>query len=80
MPADPLPSWNEGEARARLVDYWKRVTTDKAPHLVPPGDSDLKVGRLDKALKIARARDRTVVDMAANWNIVFPFQRDAAGS
>ena len=68
------------QARARLVDYWKRVTTDKAPHLVPPGDSDLKVGRLDKALKIARARDWTIVDMAADWNIVFPFQRGAAGS
>ena len=62
------------------MDYWKRVTTDKAPDLVPPGDSDLKVGRLDKALKIARARDWTIVDMAADWNIVFPFQRDAAGS
>ena len=39
-------------------------------------DRDLKVGRLDKALERARARDWTIVDMAADWNIVFPFQRD----
>ena len=43
-------------------------------------DRDLKVGRLDKALELARARDWTIVDMAADWNIVFPFQRDAAGT
>ena len=38
-----------------------------------PGN--LKVGRLDKALGLARARDWTIVDMAADWNAVFPFQR-----
>ena len=43
-------------------------------------DRDLRVGRLDKALAIARARDWTILDMAADWNIVFPFQRDAAGT
>ena len=43
-------------------------------------DRDLKVGRLDKALELARARDWTIVDMAADWNIVFPFQRDTAGT
>lgn len=42
-------------------------------------DRDLKVGRLDKALELARAKDWTIVDMAADWNIVFPFQRDTAG-
>ena len=43
-------------------------------------DRDLKVGRLDKALELARAKDWTIVDMAADWNIVFPFQRDTAGT
>ena len=43
-------------------------------------DRDLKVGRLDKALQLARAQDWTIVDMAADWNIVFPFQRDTAGT
>ena len=38
MLADPLPSWNQGAARARLLDFVKRVTTDGAPDLVPPGD------------------------------------------
>jgi len=41
-------------------------------------DRDLKVGCLDKALELARAKDWTIVDMAADWNIVFPFQRDTA--
>lgn len=43
-------------------------------------DRDLKVGCLDKALELARAKDWTIVDMAADWNIVFPFQRDTAGT
>ena len=43
-------------------------------------DRDLKVGRLDKALELARAQDWTIVDMAADWNIVFPFQRNTAGT
>jgi len=43
-------------------------------------DRDLKVGRLDKALGMARAKDWTIADMAADWNIVFPFQRDTAGT
>jgi hypothetical protein len=41
---------------------------------------DLKVGHLGKALELARAKDWTIVDMAADWNIVFPFQRDTAGT
>ena len=41
-------------------------------------DRTSKVGRVDKALELARAEDWTVVDMAADWNIVFPFQRDTA--
>jgi hypothetical protein len=41
----------------------------------------LKVGRLDRALELARAaQDWTIVDMVADWNIVFPFQRDTAGT
>ena len=40
-------------------------------------DRDLTVGLLDEALELARARDWTIVDMAADWNIVFPFQHQA---
>jgi phosphoglycolate phosphatase-like HAD superfamily hydrolase len=36
VPADPLPSWNKGAARARLLDFVKRIT--RAPDLVPPSD------------------------------------------
>jgi len=43
-------------------------------------DRGLKVGCLDKALELARAKDWTIVDMAADWNIVFRFQRDTAGN
>ena len=44
-------------------------------------DRYLKVGRLDKALELARtAQDWTIVDMATDWNIVFLFQRDTARS
>ena len=39
----------------------------------------IKVGHLDKALELARAaQDWTIVDMAADWNIVFPMRRDTA--
>jgi phosphoglycolate phosphatase-like HAD superfamily hydrolase len=38
VPADPLPSWNKGAVRARLLNFVTRVTTDRAPDLVPPGD------------------------------------------
>jgi hypothetical protein len=42
-------------------------------------DRKSKVGRLDKALEMAREKDWAIVDMAADWNIVFPFQRDTIG-
>jgi phosphoglycolate phosphatase-like HAD superfamily hydrolase len=38
MPADPLPSWNEGAAKACLVDFVKRVTTDGTVDFVPPSE------------------------------------------
>ena len=38
MPTDPLPSWNEGAAKARLVDFVRRVTTEATPDFVPATD------------------------------------------
>ena len=38
MLADPLPSWNEGAAKARLVDFVKRVTEHGTVDFVPPSD------------------------------------------
>ncbi|QVM95538.1 haloacid dehalogenase-like hydrolase [Pseudomonas sp. SORT22] len=37
-------------------------------------DRDSKVGRLDKALDEAKRQDWTIVDMAADWARVFPFE------
>lgn len=33
---DPLPSWNEGPARAAILDFVARVTRDGGPDFVPP--------------------------------------------
>jgi phosphoglycolate phosphatase-like HAD superfamily hydrolase len=38
-------------------------------------DRDSHVGRLDRALDEARARGWTVVDMKADWKLVFPFEK-----
>ena len=37
-------------------------------------DRDSEVGRLDKALDLAGAKNWTIVDMATDWNTVFPPQ------
>ena len=37
-------------------------------------DRDLEVGRLDKALDLAGAKNWTIVDMATDWNTIFPPQ------
>lgn len=33
--ADPLPSWNDGEARQAILAFVARVTTDRSPEFVP---------------------------------------------
>lgn len=33
--SDPLPSWNDGAAKAAIVDFVTRVTTDGGPDFVP---------------------------------------------
>jgi phosphoglycolate phosphatase-like HAD superfamily hydrolase len=38
VPVDPLPSWNEGAAKAGLVDFVRRVTTEATPDFVPATD------------------------------------------
>ncbi|MES1213201.1 MAG: HAD family hydrolase [Singulisphaera sp.] len=34
--ADPLASWHEGPAKAAILDFLKRVTTEGAPGFLPP--------------------------------------------
>lgn len=36
--ADPLPSWNEGAAKAAILAYVERVTQDGAPGFIPPAE------------------------------------------
>jgi phosphoglycolate phosphatase-like HAD superfamily hydrolase len=38
VPTDPLPSWNECAAKARFVDFVRRVTTEATPDFVPATD------------------------------------------
>jgi phosphoglycolate phosphatase-like HAD superfamily hydrolase len=38
VPTDPLPSWNECAAKARFVDFVRRVTTEAMPDFVPATD------------------------------------------
>ena len=37
-PADPLPSWNDGANKQRIVDFVKAVTTEGGKDYVAPGD------------------------------------------
>jgi phosphoserine phosphatase len=34
--ADPLPSWNEGQARQAIIEFVRRVTDKSSPQYVPP--------------------------------------------
>jgi hypothetical protein len=38
-------------------------------------DKDTSVGRLDKALQAAKINQWTVIDMARDWKVVFPFEK-----
>jgi hypothetical protein len=35
---DPLPSWNESAAKARLTEFVKRITTEATSDFVPAAD------------------------------------------
>jgi len=37
-PADPLPSWNDGPIKRRLIDYVVRTTTAGSPDFIPPDE------------------------------------------
>ena len=36
IPADPLPSWNDGAAKKAIVDFVQTTTTQASPNYVPP--------------------------------------------
>lgn len=35
---DPLPSWNEGAAKKRIIDFVRDTTTEGSPKFVPPAE------------------------------------------
>lgn len=35
---DPLPSWNDGDAKAAIIDFVEAVTIEGSPDFVPPAD------------------------------------------
>jgi phosphoglycolate phosphatase-like HAD superfamily hydrolase len=37
-PADPLPSWNDGDTKTAIVGFIERVTTEGSPDFVPPAE------------------------------------------
>jgi phosphoserine phosphatase len=36
--SDPLPSWNDGPAKAAIIDFVKKTTTQGSPQFVPPAE------------------------------------------
>ena len=36
--ADPLPSWNDGQAKQSIIEFVKSTTTDGSPKFVPAGE------------------------------------------
>ena len=36
LPADPLPSWNDGPAKQAIVDFVRATTDTASPQFVPP--------------------------------------------
>lgn len=69
-------AWTAAGSRARLVGLLHHTDAEREWAY----DRDSKVGRLDKALDLADAKNWVIVDMATDWNTVFPFPRDTAGT
>jgi phosphoglycolate phosphatase-like HAD superfamily hydrolase len=68
--------WTAGGSGPRLVGLLHHTDAKREWAY----DRDSKVGRLDKALNLAGAKDWTIVDMATDWSTVFLFQHDATGT
>jgi len=81
--ADALPSWRDGKAKQAIVRFVEDVTKKGGTAFIPPAerireyayDRESSIGRLDKGLDVAKAKGWTVVDMAKDWDQVFPFEK-----
>lgn len=38
LPNDPLPSWNDGPTKQRIIEFTQQVTNPKNPNYVPPAE------------------------------------------
>ena len=45
--SDPLPSWNDGQAKQSIVDFVAKVTTPGSPDFVPVAERVRPVRLLD---------------------------------
>jgi hypothetical protein len=73
--AGPLPSWNDGMAKAAILRIVEEVTTENAQREFAC-DRQSPIGRLDKAWDKGQKRVWTIVDMKRDWKRVFPSARN----
>ena len=85
---EPLPSWNDGAAKAAIVDFVARVTDESSPDYVPP---QARVATFDNdgtlwaeqpfyfQLAFALDRVRTLAPKHPEWKEKEPFKSVLAG-
>jgi hypothetical protein len=67
----PLPSWNEGSAKQRIIKFVREVATIGNPQFVKPEE---RVAVFE-ALNEANTKGWTVVDMKQDWKRIYPFEK-----
>jgi phosphoglycolate phosphatase-like HAD superfamily hydrolase len=85
---DPLPSWNEGQAKSAIIEFVEKTTTAGSPDFVPPedriatfdNDGTLWVEQpLYTQLAFALDRIKTLAPTHPDWKSQQPFQAVLAG-
>jgi len=80
---DPLPSWNDGAARAAIVEFVNRVTDEKSPDFVPAperiatfdNDGTLWIEHpIYTQLVFALDRVKALAPLHPEWKTTQPFQ------
>jgi phosphoserine phosphatase len=86
--ADPLPSWNEGEAKASIIAFVRAITTEGAPTYVSPAeriavfDNDGTLWSEQPAyfqLLFALDRVRALAPQHPDWKTTQPFKAALEG-
>ena len=81
--ADPLPSWNDGATKQRIVEFVRSVTTTGGPHFVPISqriatfDNDGTLWSEQPAyfqLQFSIHRTRKLVGSHPEWRTTQPFK------